>query len=855
MNTDSMPAAWPSARWIPPLVALALMVGGPVTPARAQTGLVVVTTGDSAWTARVRGVAATVRWIRGPVTVSVLPDSAPSGWDTAIDSSLGRHEHPVVIVPVVAAPGEGSELLNVLLRRGQTETGRATTVTKTVVVAAGESAANVARRIETVGEAGVRAAHALVAWRTPRNEAYRVRDLNITATRAPRAGFDTPMSVTVLDDLRVRERQVNSAADLFLEVPGLDLDGVGTTQRQPIIRGLQGQRILLLEDGLRLNNSRRRQDSGEIPALVDPSTIERVEIVRGAASVLYGSDAIGGVVNLITREPPRAAPGSVVHGELGYRYSTVDNQSRPSATVFGRSGPVSFRLGGSYRSADAYEAPGGTFGNVSLAGDTRVRDTGVEDYTASGSLGYQFSNRHSAFAKYERYRAEQAGFGFVDPSVLGEGLSTVRLVFPFQRFERYTVGYRGDELGLGPMDGAEVTAYLQDNERDFHTNVFTPFPPPAAPDAGVSIASRNFTDISTYGFRAEFKKVVAGRHVVTYGLDLYRDNSRNTDTTITTILGAGPPTPRVRDIPRLPDATFRSLGGFIQMAFSVGPRADLIIGGRYQDVRARTRPTPGLSDPLFADTDRNLVGSASMLYRATPTLSIVATVGRAFRSPNLVERFFNGPSPEGRGFWIRNLDLRAETSLNLEAGVRYRSGPVYLEGFVFRNTVYDAIRTVPTGNEVDGVTEFQNINIDELRIAGVELTATTRVGTRLTLGAGYAHVSPRVVNEPDVPLGDGYSHKLTGTVRYAWPDSRYWVEYAVRHNGRRDDVALGTSPVGNAIPAFTVHAIRGGFSLGRQRLTVSVTNLTNTLYAESPNVGFFRPEPKRSLALTWAVGF
>lgn len=244
-----------------------------------------------------------------------------------------------------------------------------------------------------------------------------------------------------------------------------------------------------------------------------------------------------------------------------------------------------------------------------------------------------------------------------------------------------------------------------------------------------------------------------------------------------------------------------------------------------------------------------------MLYRATPELSVVATVGRAFRSPNLVERFFNGPSPEGRGFWIRNLALDAETSLNTEVGLRFRSGPAYVEGFVFRNTVHDAIRIAPTGNQVNGVTEFQNINVDQLRITGVELAATVRLGESVTVGTGYSHLSPRTVGDPDLPLGDGYSNKLTGTLRYARPDGRFWVEYAVRHNGRRDDVDLGASPVGHDIPAFTVHGLHGGLSLGRQQLAVSVANLTNTLYAEGPNVGFFRPEPKRSVVFAWSFGF
>src|SRR5436190_1584212 len=90
------------------------------------------------------------------------------------------------------------------------------------------------------------------------------------------------------------------------DVAGLDATGVGANQRRPEIRLQRGQRILLLEDGLRLNNARRQQDFGELPALAG-GDVQQVEVVRGPSSVLYGTDALGGVVNIITRGAPQSS--------------------------------------------------------------------------------------------------------------------------------------------------------------------------------------------------------------------------------------------------------------------------------------------------------------------------------------------------------------------------------------------------------------------------------------------------------------------------------------------------------------------------------------------------------------------
>ena len=130
-----------------------------------------------------------------------------------------------------------------------------------------------------------------------------LRAVTVTATRTATDVRNVAAPVLVIDSLRIRSQLANGVADLLRSEAGVDVVGTGVNQARPTIRGQRGQRILLLEDGMRLNNSRRQQDFGEIPSLIDPDQLARVEVVRGPASVLYGTDAIGGVVNLVTRAP------------------------------------------------------------------------------------------------------------------------------------------------------------------------------------------------------------------------------------------------------------------------------------------------------------------------------------------------------------------------------------------------------------------------------------------------------------------------------------------------------------------------------------------------------------------------
>ena len=679
--------------------------------------------------------------------------------------------------------------------------------------------------------------------------------VTITATRSERSTFDTPQPVTVLDSVLLRQALPHGATDLFRNVAGLDVSGVGPNQRRPEIRGLRGQRILLLSDGLRLNNARRQQDFGELPALAGQASTERVEIVRGPSSVLYGTDAIGGVVNILSSGAPHLSDGRV-HGEVMYRYGSAGDAATPSGTLAGRFGRFGLRATASYRDAGNYRAPAGSFGNIALHDDVIVNDSRVRDQSYSLAGDYDLGAGHELFARAERYDAENAGFGYIDPAALGPNEPTIRIWYPDQDYTRYTLGYRATALSSALANRLSITGYTQRNERHLSTSVFVPI----TPTANVNSQSFNFTDLETFGGRLEVAKVFGSNHVLTYGVDAFHDNSENTDSSITVVTGFGPPTTRANGTPTVPNAVFRSAGAFAQLELNLFERLTTVLGGRYQDIVAESRATPGLTTPPSRSEDRTGVWTANALYHVTSDLNAVATVGRGFRAPNLIERFFEGVAAEGGGFQKANPSLEAETSINVDLGVRFRRGSWYAESFLFRNDIDNAIRTVFTGDSVNRQPAFQNQNIDRLRVEGLEVNGGARNLGGFDLSANFTRLLGENRSDPDSPIGDTYSSKVVGDVAYRPASGRFTVGYTLRYQGEQKDVLIGSNPIGDVIPSFVVHSARASLSLAersnlRTSVLFTVENIGDKLYAEFPNASFFRPEPGRHFALGLVVGF
>ncbi len=688
---------------------------------------------------------------------------------------------------------------------------------------------------------------------------YQIDPVVVTATRGPRVVSDIPTPVSVVQRRDLIEKAPNTVSDLFRSLPGLDVTGVGVQQVRPQIRGQSGQRILLLEDGMRMNNTRRQRDFGELPALVDVDAVQQVEVVRGPASVLYGSDAIGGVVNIITEAP--TAEG--FDGTLGYQYGSASDLGRVSLRMMGRRGAFSVRGGVTGRAADSYSAPAGSFGDITLNSATQVQNSGVQDLSFDTRLGWDFTSDTEVFGKVEHYQENDAGFGYVAPDAYAPDQPTIDIRYPKQRFTKITSGVRAHDLGIPGVDDLNLTVYGQDNERNLVFDADIPF----FPGAGMTLDNRNFTDIRTYGFRAEARKLIVKDVLLTYGADGFRDRADGTDNNTSTIYGFGPPMIDQSNVPSIPNAAYRSIGAFLQSEVNVGDRLSLIGGGRYQTVNAKTYVTPNLNNTPTSESNSTVVGALNAEVKVLPGLSLVTSVGRAFRSPNLIELFFDGAVPEASSYQIPSQGLKAETSFNVDLGARYQNDALFVEGFLFRNKLSNGIRARPVVDQAgdtvqtNGLATYQNVNVDEIILRGAELNADVRLEDGITLGSSYSHLRAKDALDPENPIGESYADKVTGRAGYRDPAGRFWAEWETRFSGRQKDAALEVgNPLGTVLPSFWVHGIRAGARIAESDgfiygLTVSLDNLTNELYAETANGSFFRPEPGRNVTVSMNVSF
>ncbi|HEX7831930.1 MAG TPA: TonB-dependent receptor [Thermoanaerobaculia bacterium] len=710
-------------------------------------------------------------------------------------------------------------------------------------------------------------------------------ETTVTATGSERNVFDIATPVTVIREDKIVQKSLENAADLLREQPGVDVNGVGPNQARPVIRGQRGLRVLFLEDGLRLNNPRRQTDFGEIGGLVDLQNVSTIEVVRGPASVLYGSDAIGGVMNAISKDPSFPT-GSDVTGYIEGRHSSAGDLSGVSAGLNARVGRFTLQLGGTKRNASDYSIPTGRFGDINIGNGVNTLDTGVDDTSFWGSLSFAPAEGHNLRLRVNRYRAGETGFGYVPAEQYGAVEETkIRILYPEQSFDRATLAYTTSSLQRAWADSTNVQLYYQSNARELVNDIEIDIGPvaPGFPHSSVTANTLNFSDLDTWGFRADAVKVfAAGRHIATYGIEGTRDESFNTDfsTTITTIRTpyGDRVTPSTDSLANAPNATNTAWGVFAQDEISIGRKLSVTAGARYNSVETVAKETPGWDVTGLGFSDRRFVGALSAKYQLNRSINLLASYGRGFRAPNIIERLFNGATPEGSGYQLLNPALDSETSDNFDLGIKYARENAFMEAVAFRNDIQGGIiqaylspaeiaaLDAPTRAAIAAShAQFvvQQRNTAHLRYEGVELAAGWRSSRGIVLGGNFTWINGDRIDAENPPTGDSYSQKTYVYARYEPANSRFWAEYHVRHNGKVDaNIAPNepVPPIGRTLPAFTVHGIGAGARLFvmnglTNELTLWLENATDELYAEFSNATFFRPEPGRTMKLSYRVTF
>ena len=335
----------------------------------------------------------------------------------------------------------------------------------------------------------------------------------VTPGRQEQASGDAPAPITVFDRETIEKIQPEKMADLFKAIPGVEIEGEGPFRGIPVIRGLSSNRVLILVDGQRLNNARESTSfAGIQPALVNLSEVERIEVLRGPASVQYGSDAIGGVINIITRQPNLGAQDFKVGGDVALEYGTISDSQAGRVSVTGTGSGFSFYAGGSYEKVDDY-----------TAADGASEDERYSRLRAGGQ--HRPQQRHGADQLQRWIQVPDRAAGRASDRCRGRS-------HPGRRFPRLLSGdhrhrfhlpelrsrqdRRGLELGPGVGAVRHLAEHLlpghQQGERE-HLRSFPGF------------VSDTFTqsEIDSIGFNAQ-SIADAGQHHLTFGLDFYTDN-------------------------------------------------------------------------------------------------------------------------------------------------------------------------------------------------------------------------------------------------------------------------------------------------------------------------------------------
>lgn len=635
----------------------------------------------------------------------------------------------------------------------------------------------------------------------PGDSATVLPTLVVTGARAELGGAAAPLPASELSGDELRLETSVSIARVLERLPGLRMLSTGEQVGKPVVRGLSGPRVLVLDNGLRLEDQSWSDEDG--PS-VDARLADRIEVIRGPASVLYGSDAIGGVVNVLPAPVPRAKTGELLGGVRTELYGASNNAETGlivgAAGARGRTGGRLTLIG--RRAADLH-TPGGELPNSGFSALDGEAAVALHGSTGSTTLRYTRSGG-------EFKLLEAGGPGAVDNPEKEQGGPARKL--------------SDDRLQVAAAYGlarARVEAKAQ-WQRHWIAEQSSEAP---APGGGTEEGRVFDLALSTWTADLLVHHTLGTRIGSTVGLS---GMSQRNDT-------RGP-------VPLVPDATVRGAGLFALERVDLGRWA--VLAGVRGEVRW-VRPdgvTPGLT--ATARDFSNVTADLGAVFRPVAGLALAANAGRAWRAPNLFELFADGPRLGEARFDRGDPTLRAETSLNLDLGVRWEQGPVQGEVAAYRNRVDDYIFGAPTAEFQDSLRVFRYSQTDA-NLTGFEAEVRADVLPRLVVGGRIDYTigtDDRSAQPlPLIPPVRGVVEAELHSLDFGWfKQGRVGAELElVGHQGRLGTYLLPESGVTVADVPTDGYALlgleaTGTRSIGGRRLTaaIRIRNLLDTKYRD-----------------------
>jgi outer membrane receptor protein involved in Fe transport len=626
-------------------------------------------------------------------------------------------------------------------------------------------------------------------------------EVSVTALRYPEPSTKIPAAQTVIPTALLEERLAPNITEALAFTPGVTPLGSGGFSLVPSIRGLARRRILVLVDNARITSDRR---TGPNASFVNPEDLDRIEVLRSPSSMFYGSDAIGGVVNLFTKNPPS---GDGISGRLHAGYGTNNAEKAYGLSLAGRKGTWGFYLSYQGLDADNYRSP--------------QAEVLQSQYSQSGLLGKIVYD-----ADARRASLSFLGSRGTDIGKPNRTSATKPTSYPHENDNLVQLAWTEKSVAGGEL---AVHAYANPNFLETRTKTLS----------GTAVTKDSFsrTESTEYGVQVSFARMLGAGLRLTAGADLFgragvkatlHEVSFDTSGNVTKIYDE-----TAYDRGRSTDA-----GVFISADFSGVPNLDLVGGLRWDSLSQSAHPGGGTE--AMDKRDDAVTGFLAASYRFTPSLMLFANAARAYRTPGLGERFYSGIT--GRGFIIAQPNLANERSLNWDAGLKWISPRLYAAAYGFVYTVDGLIDRYQVGPSI-----YTYGNVDKGRIKGVELEAEVYPLSGWKLFGTFAALQGESATT-GAPINDIPPLRAVVGTRLWW--GKFSAELSGIFQTAKDD----PGPAEISIPACRVFQLKANYFLHPVNIYLVLGNIFDANYLGRPDPEAME-EPGRGLRIGLSYSF
>ncbi|MBE0639501.1 MAG: TonB-dependent receptor [Bacteroidales bacterium] len=619
----------------------------------------------------------------------------------------------------------------------------------------------------------------------------------ISARRIESLEFQAPEAITVINNQTISNESARTVPEALSGATAVFIQKTNHGGGSPFVRGLTGNQTLTMVDGVRLNNATFRYGPNQYLATVDPYVADRIEIVRGSGSVLYGSDALGGVVHLFTRNPTFRQKGFKIGGNIYGKWISDDMEKTTRGELELAGKKVTFLGGITYNDFGDIVAGEGIgeehpTGYSGISGDGKFRM--MLDRQKELVMVYQYSKQEDV-PRYDKIITGYEKYHF-DPQIRQLGYLQLKTINENKWIKKinYLISYgQSDETRLLKKEGQEKITTEQDV-------------------------------VDTFGGSVEISSAPSDTWNFTSGVDFYYDKVgsskiENQNGNITEKRGYYPD-----------GSTSASFALFSSHAITLN-KFILTLGARVNANQI------SVEDAVFGDVDSRpvaLVGNASVAYKLTENYQLIGSAYSAFRAPNINDLSSFGSF--NYGIEVPNPDLDPEESFTAEMGLKSRYERFTGAIFIFQNNLNNLIERAPATwngqDSIDGEKVYRKENFAKAYIRGIEVNGQYEVTAGLMASGNmtYTYGQNKTLDEPmtRIPplfgrIGIRYSHH-----------SGFWSLLELLSAGKQDRLSEGDKndsriPDGGT-PGWNVLNLRFGYQWKFAEITAGLNNMFNEAF-------------------------